>query len=80
MSGVLTEIIQLLVSGLTEYATGIGTGLNSFVTNIFVDGTGDTKKLTVFGGCIAIFGGLSLAVSLSRWVLRFVSSLGARNG
>ena len=79
MSQVLVEIISLLVAGLTNYAEGIGAGLNSFVTNIFVDSTGETMKLTIFGGCIAIFGGLALAVSLSRWVLNFCASLGARN-
>ena len=79
MSTVLQEIIHLLVSGITEYATGIGQGLNSLATSIFIDATGDTQKLTVFGGLIAIFAGIGLCVGLSRWVLNFCTSLGARN-
>lgn len=79
MTAVLTELIGLIVGGLSDMATGIGGGLNDLVTNIFIDGTGDSSKLTVFGGTIGIFAGISLAVGLSRWVVNFVASLGARN-
>lgn len=62
MTAVLTELIGLIVGGLSAMATGIGGGLNDLVTNIFIDGTGDAQKLTVFGGTIGIFAGISLAV------------------
>lgn len=80
MGAVLTEIITLLTSGLTEMAKGIGGGLTSLVTSIFLEtsGTGDSAvtKLSVFGGVIIIFAGISLAVGLSRWVVNWVTSLG----
>ena len=79
MTAVLTELIGLIVGGLSAMATGIGGGLNDLVTNIFIEGTGDSQKLTVFGGTIGIFAGISLAIGLSRWVVNFVASLGARN-
>lgn len=79
MTALLNSIIELLVGGISGIATGIGSGLQSLVTNIFVSGTGETSdpyKLTVFGGLIVVFAGIALAVGLSRWVMNFVTSLG----
>lgn len=79
MTALLSEIITLLIGGLTDMATGFGKGLNDMVTNIFIDSTGDSNTLSVFGGVIVIFAAISLAIGLSRWVVNFVGSLGARN-
>lgn len=38
-----------------------------------------TTKLSMFGGIIAIFAGISLAVGLTTLVTKFIMSLGARN-
>lgn len=78
MQSVLTEIINLLVGGITGIATGIGQGVSSLVQNIFLDTTGSTPVLSVFGGVIAVFAGISLAIGLSRWVMNFLTSLGAK--
>ena len=77
MSAVLTEIIDILGSGIGGIATGIGSGLTSLVSNIFLDVEGDTTKLSVFGGVIVVFAGVSLAIGLSRWVVNWVTSLGS---
>lgn len=80
MSAIVTELIGILVSGLTAMATGIGTGLQSYVTALFVDTTAEGGyKLTTFGGLIAVFGGIALAISLGRLVLMWVMSLGAKH-
>ena len=79
LSAVLSEIITLLTSGLTQMATGIGGGLTALVTSVFLEGDGDTQKLSVFGGVIVIFAGVSLAIGLSRWVVNWVTTLGASN-
>ena len=76
---ILTEIIKILTGGLVQMACGLGEGLNSLVTNIFVNGEGDSQKLSVFGTVVVVFAGVSLSISLSRWVVNFVASLGARN-
>lgn len=78
MGAVLTELINILVAGISSLATGIGQGLNDLVTAIFVDVSGDTMKLTTFGGVVAIFAGIALAVGLSRLITGWVMSLGAR--
>ena len=76
MTAVLTEIISLLVGGITGIATGIGQGLSGLVTSIFLEGEGDAMGLSVFGGVIVVFAGVSLAIGLSRWVTNWVTTLG----
>lgn len=77
MSAVVTEIITTLTSGIAGIASGIGTGLTALVKSIFLDTTGETTKLSTFGGLIVVFAGVSLAIGLSRWVVNWVTSLGA---
>lgn len=78
MTSILTEIIGLLGGGLATFAEKIGAGLNAFVTNLFVDSTGGTNTLSTFGSVVAIFGGVALAIGLSKWITSWVSTLGAR--
>ena len=78
MQAVLTEIISLLVGGITGIAEGIGEGLSTLATSIFLSGNAtDGYQLSIFGGLIAVFGGISLAIGLSRLVVKWVASLGA---
>ena len=82
MSSVLTEILNLLLSGLSTFAQGIGAGLKAMVEAIFLSGAGtqaDPYVLSTFGGVVIIFAGVAIAVGLSRWVLQFITSLGQRN-
>lgn len=82
-TALMSELIELLVGGITGVAKGIGEGLSSLVQSIFMQTTGTgadaTTSLSVFGAVIIIFAGVSLAIGLSRWVVNFCSSLGARN-
>lgn len=81
MTTILTEIISLLVAGITGLASGIGAGLSELVQSIFlkVGESGTIEGLSTFGGLIIVFAGVSLAIGLSRWVLNWVTSLGASN-
>lgn len=82
MTSVLTEIISLLTGGISGIATGIGEGLTSLVTKIFLTGTGtsaDPYALSVFGGVIVIFAGVALAIGLSKLIVNWVSGLGGGN-
>ena len=78
MTSILSEIVQLLTGGITGVAGGIGAGVSTLVSDIFIDSTGDTDKLSVFGGVIVVFAGVSLAIGLCRWVMNFLTSLGAK--
>ena len=76
----MTEIISILVGGITGIASGIGEGLASLVSNIFLTtGEGGAMMLSTFGGVCVVFAGVSLAIGLSRWVVNWVTSLGASN-
>lgn len=79
MSAVLSQIIDILTSGIVGIATGIGTGLGALAESIFLTGEGDAQTLSTFGGLIVVFAGISLAIGLSRWVVNWVTSLGASN-
>ena len=78
MAEVLSEIIELLTSGITGIATGIGTGLGNLVENIFlkVDSTGAVQGLSMFGGVVVIFAGVGLAIGLSKLVVHWITGLG----
>ena len=78
---VVAEIVEILVSGLTTMATGIGEGLSALASNVFLElGTnGDITGLSTFGQVVVAFGAVSLAVGLSTFVVKWVASLGARN-
>lgn len=81
MGSILTEIITLLTSGFTTFASGIGSGLNDFASNIFLTmgADGAVEGLSVFGELVIVFSAIALTIGLSRWVLNFITSLGARN-
>lgn len=78
MTAILTQIIELLVGGITGIATGIGTGLQSLVKSIFLEvgEQGTITGLSAMGGLVAVFGGIALAIGLSRLVVRWLTSLG----
>lgn len=78
MSAVLTEFIGLLVGGISELAGGLGTGIQQYVTDLFLT-TGESGTITglsTFGGVVAIFGGIALSVGLTTLIFNWVRSIG----
>lgn len=73
---ILTQIIEILVGGITGIAEGIGAGLSTLAQAIFLTGDGDAQTLSTFGILIVVFAGISLAIGLSRLVVRWLSTLG----
>ena len=76
---ILTSIIEILVGGITGIAQGVGSGLSTLASSIFLASGEGASGLSVMGTLIVVFAGISLAMGLCRWVLNFVTSLGARN-
>lgn len=74
MTELLTQIIQILVSGIQGIATGVGKGLQTLATSIFISPEGNA--LSLFGGLVVVFAGIALAIGLCRWFMNFVTSLG----
>lgn len=76
---IVQSIVETLVSGITGVAQGVGAGLSTLAESIFMTGTGESQAISVFGILIIAFAGISLALTLCRWVVNFVTSLGNRN-
>lgn len=76
MVAVLTEFINLLVGGVNAMATGIAGGISAMASGLFLDTTGSSTTLSVFGGIIGIFCGVALAVGITTRVFLWVTSLG----
>lgn len=78
MGNVLSEFMQLLVGGITELATGIASGVSEMAKALFLEVSeqGAVTGLSVFGGIIAIFAGISLAVGITTRVYTWITSLG----
>lgn len=81
MSSILSEIVSILTGGITGVASGVGSGVSTLVQDIFVTGEGTQASpyaLSTFGGIVVVFAGISLAIGLCRWVMNFLTSLGAK--
>lgn len=77
MTAILNQIIQILIAGITGIAQGIGSGLTTLAQSIFLGS--EAGSLSVFGGLVVVFAGISLAIGLCRWVVDWIASLGSRN-
>ena len=67
------EMVEILVSGITAVASGLGAGLSTLVQAVFLSSTGG---LSVFGVVTLAFGGISLALGLCYLVVNMCTSLG----
>lgn len=78
MQNVLGEFVEILVGGISGIASGIGDGVNGFVTDLFLTvGTGgEIEGLSTFGGVVAVFGGVALAIGLTTLVFNWIRSIG----
>ena len=81
MAGVLQEFVEILVSGIVSLATGIASGIKTMAMALFLTYSENSQGvmvpgLSVFGGIIAIFAGLALAIGITTRVYTWVTSLG----
>lgn len=78
MGDILSDFIQLLIGGIKDLATGIGSGVNGFVRDLFleVDAQGVITGLSTFGGVVAIFAGIALAVGITTLIFNWIRSMG----
>lgn len=78
MTGVeiVQEIVEILVSGITQLGQGLGEGISSFVTALAFTGTGENQQLSVYFIMVCVFGGIALAVGLTTKIFNWLSNLG----
>ena len=75
-SNLVTQIVQIIVSGITEMGKGIGKGISDAVQAMAFTGTGEQQTLSVWFIVVLAFAGISLAVGLTRLVYTFLTTLG----
>ena len=79
MSTVLQEFVSILVGGISQLAQGIASGVAEMAEALFLKTNASThavEGLSTFGGIVAIFAGLSLAIAITTKVYTWVTSLG----
>lgn len=77
MANALSEFVSILVSAIVSLGTGIATGVSNMAQALFLEvSEGAVTGLSMFGGIIAIFAGLSLATAITTKVYTWVTSLG----
>ena len=79
MSNALGEFVQILVGGITDLASGIAQGVSAMAQELFLATDSTTHAVTglsTFGGIVAIFAGLALAVGITTRVYTWITSLG----
>lgn len=73
---IVSDIVQILVAGITQLGTGIASGVNSFVTALAFTGTGESQTLSMYFVLIIVFAGVALAVALTTKIFNWLSNLG----
>ena len=77
MGDILTEFLQILVGGITTVAEGVAAGVVAMAKALFLEyNEGALVGLSVFGGIVAIFAGIALAIAITTRVYTWVTSLG----
>ena len=77
MADVLASFLQILVGGITTVAEGVAAGVVAMAKALFLEyNEGTLVGLSVFGGIIAIFAGIALAIGITTRVYTWVTSLG----
>lgn len=75
----LNEIVEILVGGIVKFGSGLATGINGFVQGLFIgQGAEGAQTLSVFGQVVAIFGGVAIAIGITRRLFNMVATLGGR--
>ncbi|MBR6050302.1 MAG: hypothetical protein IKP68_03750 [Clostridia bacterium] len=66
----ITSLINAIVEGFNGLMEGLGSGVPTFFSNLFIDST--TGGLTVFATVGLVMIGVGLAIGIARWVIHKV--------
>ena len=77
---VVSQIVQILVAGITQLGTGIGAGISNFANALAFttvgEGTSATTTMSVYFILVCAFGGVALAVGITQKIFAWLSNLG----
>lgn len=72
------EMFEILGSGFTSWAQAFGTGIQSFISNLWLTTVEGVSQLSTFGQVALAFMAISMAIGLSYVIFNFLRSLGQR--
>lgn len=73
---IVTQIVEILVAGITQLGTGIGSGIGNFAQALAFTGTGSEQTLSVYFVLVLVFAGVALAIGLTTKIFNWLSNLG----
>lgn len=77
MVEVLGDFVEILVGGIADLGSGIASGVANMAEKLFITtSAGGAMGLSTFGGIVAIFAGIALAIAITTKVYTWVTSLG----
>lgn len=79
-TAIVEQIVNILVSGITQLGSGIGEGVSNFIQSLAFTTTGEgssaVTSMSVFFILIVVFAGIALAIGLTTKLFNWLSSLG----
>lgn len=78
MTGVETvgSIVEILVSGITQFGTGLAQGIGNFVQNLAYTGSGDSQTLSVYFVLVLVFAAVAICTSITTRIFQWITNLG----
>lgn len=73
---IVNEIVGIITSGITNFATGLGSGIQAFAKALAFEGEGEAQKLSVYFILVLVFAGVALTIGLTTRIFMWLSSLG----
>lgn len=69
----ISSILNALLGSLTQFVIAIPQAIKSCFVTLFFDTSGNTTVVSEMATVLLIFGGVALAVGLTRWVTHLLS-------
>lgn len=72
---IMSEIVSILTSGITDFGSGLAGGINGYVKALFISSSG---RLSTTAVIISVFAAIALVTGITALVWNWISTLGAR--
>lgn len=72
IANIITAVTDALLGALTSFVTAIPGAIKSAFEALFFDGTGSSQTVSAFASVLLIFGGITLAMGITKWVTHLV--------
>ena len=73
IADIISQVCSALLGALTQFVTAIPTAIKTCFTTLFFDTSGNTTVVSEMASVLLVFGGVALAIGLTRWVTHLLS-------